>query len=77
MTATMRQVPIIEKKDRVKKRDSDWYDAKMKNPGQLGKSKEFMETKHQTIASLKPDNYVRSWNIKKPKKKVKKVRKPD
>ena len=28
LTATMRQVPIIEKKDRVKKKDADYFDRK-------------------------------------------------
>jgi hypothetical protein len=33
MTATMRQVPIIDKKDRVMRKTADYFDQNTGNPG--------------------------------------------
>ena len=74
MTATMRQVPIIEKKDRVKKKDADYFDQNTSNPGQLGQPIKIEELRHQTIPSKNPDKYVKTWKIQK-NKKAKKVKK--
>lgn len=74
----MRIIPIIEKKDRVKKKDAEWFDKNTQNPGQLGEQIQIKENRDQKIPGLKPEKYVKTWKVeKKKKKKSKKVKKVD
>lgn len=70
MTATIRQQPLTEKKDRVKFWNRD-FDKKTQNPGQLGEIIKFTEVKTNTVGPLAPGTYKRVWNDYKKEQKAK------
>lgn len=65
----LKQEVITSKKDRVKfpEKDGDWFDKETRNPGQLGGSVFFGETRDQKVPPI-PLRYEKPWLITKPKK---------